>query len=122
MAAIGARYCGADGLYRGEVHRLASERCCAGATAVNDCGRARTSREKAASLGGMDRQTLRDWAIRFNEQPGAPPNISLLGGGRSRSVLPQPPLADGCRQITRYRRGPYQQRIPSERSSPCFVT
>jgi transposase len=40
------------------------------------------SREGAAKLGGMDRQTLRDWVIRFNEQgpeglinipsPGAP--------------------------------------------------
>src|SRR5258705_7492192 len=26
------------------------------------------SREEAAKTGGMDRQTLRDWAIRFNEQ------------------------------------------------------
>ena len=26
------------------------------------------SREEAAKLGGMDRQTLRDWVIRFNEQ------------------------------------------------------
>lgn len=40
------------------------------------------SREEAAKIGGMDRQTLRDWVIRFNEQgpdglinlpsPGAP--------------------------------------------------
>ena len=26
------------------------------------------SREEAATIGGMDRQTLRDWVIRFNEQ------------------------------------------------------
>ena len=26
------------------------------------------SREDAARIGGMDRQTLRDWVIRFNEQ------------------------------------------------------
>jgi Winged helix-turn helix len=26
------------------------------------------SREDAAKVGGMDRQTLRDWVIRFNEQ------------------------------------------------------
>lgn len=25
------------------------------------------SREEAAKIGGMDRQTLRDWVIRFNE-------------------------------------------------------
>ena len=26
------------------------------------------SREAAAKIGGMDRQTLRDWVLRFNEQ------------------------------------------------------
>src|SRR5450631_2379190 len=41
------------------------------------------SRQDAAKIGGMDRQTLRDWVIRFNEQgpdglvnipsPGVPP-------------------------------------------------
>jgi transposase len=43
------------------------------------------SREDAATIGGMDRQTLRDWVIRFNEQgpdslinipsPGVPPKL-----------------------------------------------
>jgi transposase len=43
------------------------------------------SREDAAEIGGMDRQTLRDWVIRFNEQgpdglinipsPGVPPKL-----------------------------------------------
>src|SRR6266542_1671213 len=43
------------------------------------------SREEAAKIGGMDRQTLRDWVIRFNEQgpdglvnipsPGVPPKL-----------------------------------------------
>ena len=43
------------------------------------------SREEAAKTGGMDRQTLRDWVIRFNEQgsdglinipsPGVPPKL-----------------------------------------------
>src|SRR6202051_1353628 len=43
------------------------------------------SREGAAKIGGMDRQTLRDWVIRFNEQgpdglinvpsPGVPPKL-----------------------------------------------
>ena len=43
------------------------------------------SREEVAKLGGMDRQTLRDWVIRFNEQgpdglinipsPGAPAKL-----------------------------------------------
>ena len=44
------------------------------------------SREEAAKIGGMDRQTLRDWVIRFNDQgpdglinkssPGAPGKLS----------------------------------------------
>jgi len=43
------------------------------------------SRSEAAKIGGMDRQTLRDWVIRFNEQgpdglinipsPGMPPKL-----------------------------------------------
>jgi transposase len=43
------------------------------------------SREDAAKMGGMDRQTLRDWVLRFNEQgpdglinipsPGMPPKL-----------------------------------------------
>ena len=43
------------------------------------------SREGAAKIGGMDRQTLRDWVIRFNQQgpdglinipsPGLPPQL-----------------------------------------------
>jgi transposase len=38
------------------------------------------SREEAAKIGGMDRQTLRDWVIRFNEQgPGGLINIPSPG-------------------------------------------
>lgn len=46
-----------------------------------------TSREEAAKIGGMDRQTLRDWVIRFNEHgpdgltniasPGVPPKLGV---------------------------------------------
>ena len=46
------------------------------------------SREEAAKIGGMDRQTLRDWVIRFNEQgadglinipsPGMPPKLKAI--------------------------------------------
>jgi len=67
------------------------------ATRVKDAAQARrllaiaavldgTSREEAAKIGGMDRQTLRDWVIRFNEQgpdgvinkssPGAPSKLT----------------------------------------------
>ena len=55
----------------GEVRRLS--------TRVKDAALARrllaiaavldgASRTEAAKIGGMDRQTLRDWAIRFNDQ------------------------------------------------------
>jgi transposase len=38
------------------------------------------TREEAATIGGMDRQTLRDWVIRFNEQgPDGLINIPSLG-------------------------------------------
>src|SRR5262245_27426258 len=38
------------------------------------------SREEAAKIGGMDRQTLRDWVIRFNEQ-GADGLINIPSAG-----------------------------------------
>ena len=61
----GPRYCGADGLYR----RRGSPICPA-----KDAAQARrllaiaavlegASREEAAKIGGMDRQTLRDWDV-----------------------------------------------------------
>src|SRR6478672_4656990 len=67
------------------------------ATRVKDAAQARrllaiaavldsAAREEAAKIGGMDRQTLRDWVIRFNDQgpdglinkwsPGAPGKLS----------------------------------------------
>src|SRR5437868_9677137 len=72
----------------GEVRRLAKR--------ARDVGQARrllaiaavldgASRAEAAKIGGMDRQTLRDWVIRFNDQgpdglinipsPGVPPKL-----------------------------------------------
>ena len=52
------------------------------------------SRAAAARIGGMDRQTLRDWVIRFNEHgpdglinvvsPGAPPKLDDGAQGVSR--------------------------------------
>ena len=73
----------------GEVRRLAQR--------AKNAGQARrllaiaavldgSTREEAARVGGMDRQTLRDWVIRFNEQgpeglinipsPGAPAKLN----------------------------------------------
>src|SRR5262245_38087702 len=58
------------------------------------------SREEAARIGGMDRQTLRDWVIRFNEQgpdglinipsPGVPPKLN------ARHNLPCPHRGGGA--------------------------
>src|SRR5271155_293917 len=67
----------------GEVRRFAKQ--------AKDGGQARrllaiaavldgASREDAARIGGMDRQTLRDWVIRLNEQgPDGLVNIASLG-------------------------------------------
>jgi transposase len=41
-----------------------------------------TLREEAAKIGGMDRQTLQDWVIGFNERgPDGLINIPSPGGG-----------------------------------------
>src|SRR3981189_726687 len=60
------------------------------------------SREEAAKLGGMDRQTLRDWVIRFNEQgpdglinipsPGAPPKLDDMHKGFLRRIVDEGPI------------------------------
>jgi hypothetical protein len=68
------------------------------------------SREDAAKIGGMDRQTLRDWVIRFNEQgpdglinipsPGVPPILDDTHiGFPDRWLAPAgiPPKAPGSR-------------------------
>ena len=51
-----------------------------------------STREEAARVGGMDRQTLRDWVIRFNDEgperlinipsPGAPAKLKLKRQGQ----------------------------------------
>ena len=88
--AMGTRDCGADWDFSSQkLRRLA--------TRVKNAAQARrllaiaavldsAAREEAAKIGGMDRQTLRDWVIRFNDQgpdglinkwsPGAPGKLS----------------------------------------------
>lgn len=46
-----------------------------------------SSRASAASQNGMDRQTLRDWVIRYNEQ-GLDGLVSRRGGGRRAALSP----------------------------------
>ena len=60
------------------------------------------SREEAAKIGGMDRQTLRDWVIRYNEQgpdglinipsPGAPPKLDDTHKAFLRRIVEEGPI------------------------------
>src|SRR6476660_9645975 len=60
------------------------------------------SREEAAKIGGMDRQTLRDWVIRYNEQgpdglinipsPGAPPKLDDTHKAFLRRLVDEGPI------------------------------
>src|SRR2546430_11135394 len=61
------------------------------------------SREEAAKIGGMDRQTLRDWGIRFNEQgadglinipsPGMPPKLNAIHKAFLARIVEEGPIA-----------------------------
>ena len=61
------------------------------------------SREEAATIGGMDRQTLRDWVIRFNEQgadglinipsPGMPPKLNATHKAFLARIVEEGPIA-----------------------------
>jgi transposase len=89
----------------GEVRRFAK--------GAKDAGQARrllavaavldgVSRQEAAKLGGMDRQTLRDWVIRFNQQgpdglinipsPGAPPKLDDTHRAFLRRIVEEGPI------------------------------
>src|SRR6202165_2293070 len=60
------------------------------------------SREEAATRAGMDRQTLRDWVIRFTEQgpdglinipsPGAPPKLDDMHKAFLRRIVDEGPI------------------------------
>src|SRR5467141_3368501 len=83
------------------------------ATRVKDAAQARrllaiaavldgASREEAAKIGGMERQTLRDWVIRYNEQgpdglinipsPGAPPKLDDTQKAFLRRIVEEGPI------------------------------
>ena len=60
------------------------------------------SREEAAKIGGMDRQTLRDWVHRFNKEgpdglinhtsPGVPPKLSAAQKAKLAALVEQGPI------------------------------
>ena len=61
-----------------------------------------TSRADAAKIGGMDRQTLRDWVIRFNDQgrdslinipsPGVPPKLNAMHRAFLAKIVEEGPI------------------------------
>ena len=53
------------------------------------------SREEAAKIGGMDRQTLRDWVIRYNEQGPDGLSTSLRQARRPSSTTRKKPFSAG---------------------------
>ena len=94
------------GYTAGEVRRLAKR--------AKDAAQARrllaiaavlegASRSEAAKIGGMDRQTLRDWVIRFNDQgadglinipaPGVPPKLDATHRAFLARVVEEGPIA-----------------------------
>ena len=88
---------------RGSPVCQAGEGCRAGAAVVGNRGGADgASREEAAKIGGMDRQTLRDWVIRFNEQgpdglinvpsPGVPPKLDAMHRAFLARIVEQGPI------------------------------
>ena len=60
------------------------------------------SRAEAAKIGGMDRQTLRDWVIRFNDQgrdslinipsPGVPPKLNAMHRAFLAKIVEEGPI------------------------------
>ena len=70
------------------------------------------SREEAAKIGGMDRQTLRDWVIRFNEKgpdglvnipsPGVPPKLADTHRAFLARIVEQGPIP-AIHRVVRWR-------------------
>ena len=82
-----------------------------------------TSREEAAKIGGMARQTLRDWVIRFNDEgpqdlrkkpsPGAPGKL----GAKHKEFPPVSPTRDRSRRLMAWCAGG-----PATWSSNCTLS
>src|SRR3989449_11722029 len=78
------------------------------------------SREAAAKIGGMDRQTLRDWVIRFNEQgpdglvnipsPGVPPKLDDTHKAFLARIVEEGPIP-AVHGVVRWRAGDFIMRL-----------
>src|SRR5262245_55682568 len=98
-ANAGMNTSGAGGLYPIEAWGLIVLRRLLAIAAVLDGA----SREEAAKISGMDRQTLRDWVIRFNEQgadglinipsPGIPPKLNAIHKAFLARIVEDGPIA-----------------------------
>src|SRR3989441_7125079 len=81
------------------------------------------SREDAAKIGGMDRQTLRDWVIRFNEQgpdglinipsPGVPPKLDDTHKAFLARIVEEGPIP-AIHGVVRWRAGDLIMRLHEE--------
>ena len=86
------------------------------------------SREEAAKIGGMDRQTLRDWVIRFNEQgpdglinipsPGVPPKLNALHKAFLARIVEEGPIP-AIHGVVRWRACDLIMRLYEESDSRC---
>ncbi len=80
-------------------------------------------REDAAKIGGMDRQTLRDWVIRFNEQgpdglinipsPGVPPKLGKKHRAFLARLVEEGPIA-AVHGVVRWRARDLMMRLHEE--------
>ncbi len=82
-----------------------------------------SSRDQAAKVGGMDRQTLRDWVIRFNEQgpdglinipsPGVPPKLGKKHRAFLARLVEEGPIA-AVHGVVRWRARDLMMRLHEE--------
>src|SRR5580693_2259728 len=90
-----------------------------------------TSRTEAARIGGMDRQTLRDWVIRFNDQgpdglinipsPGLPPKLNTMHRAFLARIVEQGPIP-AIHGVVRWRACDLIMRLYEEFSKRCLRT
>src|SRR6266567_469057 len=89
------------------------------------------SRTEAAKIGGIDRQTLRDWVIRFNRQgpdglfnipsPGVPPKLDATHRAFLARIVEEGPIP-AVHGVVRWRACDLITRLHEEFGSRCRMT